>query len=106
MTISKRNTLVQLQRRTSTQDAAGQPLNTWEPVGAQVWADIRAASGLATIRAGADVSVVKVSIRILRRSDVLPGMRVLAGAVVYEIEAVPPPRAGSAEMDLVCKVVT
>jgi SPP1 family predicted phage head-tail adaptor len=106
MTISKRNTQGQIQRQAPTEDAAGQPVGAWVDLGPAVWADIRTGSGLATIKAGGDVSIVKASIRILRRTDVEPGMRVVAGAFVYKVEAVPPPRPGSAEMDLICTVLS
>lgn len=106
MTISTRNTQVQIQRQFATEDAGGQHVGAWVDLGPQVWADIRTGSGLATIRAGGDVSIVKASIRILQRSDVLPGMRVVAGAFVYKIDAVPPPKTGAAEMDLICTVLT
>ncbi|MOA62674.1 Phage head-tail joining protein [compost metagenome] len=57
---------------------------------------------MGTIKADAEVSIVRASIRIRRRTDVDAGMRVLLGAVVYDIEAVlPGPTREYA--DLVCK---
>lgn len=83
-------------------------MREWLPH-AWLWADIRHAGGLETVRANAEMSVVRASIRIRRRSDIKAGMRALHTArgqtTVYEIEAVPPPAAGQDYTDLICKVV-
>ena len=39
------NRLVRIERRVDGEDAAGQPLQTWEPV-ASVWASVRAPKGM------------------------------------------------------------
>ncbi|UBB16138.1 phage head closure protein [Comamonas odontotermitis] len=71
------------------------------------WADIRQPSGLATIKAGAQTSVIRTSIRIRYRTDVAPGMRVVHGARVYEIKAGPLSVDGKREfIDLVCEEKT
>jgi len=98
------NRLVQIQRRTSAQDAIGQPLDTWTSIAA-VWADIRQPSGLAAIKANAEVSVVQASIRIRYRTDINAGMRVVHGATVYSISAVLMDVSGRQWIDLVCQVV-
>lgn len=98
------DTPIEIQARTTAQDAIGQPLDTWTKL-ADVWADVRHGAGMESVKAGADVSVVKASIRIRSRTDVTNGMRVLVGAVVYEIEAVPPGSARQEFTDLVCKVI-
>lgn len=86
------------------QDSAGQPLTTWVKV-ADVWADIRHKSGLETIKADAETSIVKASIRIRYRTGIDAGMRVLHGSRVYDIKAVLPDVATRQHVDLVCEVI-
>lgn len=83
-------------------DAIGQPTGTPELVAA-VWASIKHPSGLAAIKAGADVSIVKASIRIRYRTGLDAGMWVEHGAARYDIKAVLPNRA-EGYVDLVCEV--
>ena len=71
---------------------------------ASVWANVRHVSGLQAIRAGADVSVVQVSVRIRYRTDINAGMRLLHGSDVYDIRAVLP-ESGRQYVDLVCQKV-
>lgn len=81
---------ITIQRKTGGTDAWGAPLpEAWEDY-ATIWANVRHLSGTESIKAGADVSVVSASIRIRWRQDVTAGMRVVAGAAVYDIEAVLP----------------
>lgn len=82
-----KNKKVALQRPPEGADAAGQPLDDWATV-ANVWADIRDISGREFVSADGGRSEVTTRIRIWRRSDVTSAMRVLAGAVVYQIQAV------------------
>jgi len=96
---------VTLQAQVDTVDTIGQPINDWVDV-ATVWAHIRHLSGVESIKAGADVSVSKASIRIRYRSDITPAMRVLFGSTVYQINAVLPDAAGRVHVDLVCEVIT
>ena len=64
--------------------------------------------GIEAIRAGADTSVVKVSISMRARAGVTSAMRLVDkyGGTVYEIEAVLPDNRDRSRMFLVCKVVT
>lgn len=81
---------VTVQAKTSGTDAWGAPLpEAWADY-ASLWADIRFLSGTESIKAGADTSIVKASIRIRWREDITAGMRVLHGAAVYDVEAVLP----------------
>lgn len=95
--------LIHIQRRTGGKDGWGSPLPDSWALHAKVWAHVRHLSGVSTIKAGADTSVVRASIRIRRRSDVDAGMRVLFGSAVYEIEAVLPGETRE-HIDLVCKL--
>lgn len=89
MTAGRLRTRIVITQRGTAQDALGQPVVTWNTV-AVVWADIRHPSGVQAVKSDADLSIVKASIRIRRRSDVDAGMRVTAGADVYDIKAVLP----------------
>lgn len=96
-------TRCQLQARTATQDAAGQPLETWTTF-ATVYADLRHISGLETVRADAIASTVRASARIRWRSDVNAGHRLLAESRTYNITAVLPEQTRRF-VDLACEVV-
>lgn len=95
---------ITIQRKTAAADAWGTP----EPQGwedhAKVWANVRHQSGSESIRAGADTSIVRASIRIRWRTGIDAGMRVLHAGQVYDIEAVLP-GAGRQHVDLVCRVL-
>lgn len=97
---------IHIQRKTGGKNRVGQPLpGGWENITpTRIASDVKHKSGLGAIKADAEVSIVRASIRIRRRSDVAAGMRVLFGAAVYDIEAVLP---GSSRefVDLVCKKV-
>jgi len=95
-------TLVTLQAPAVGVDAIGQPVTGWTNV-ADVYADIRHQSGMSAIKATADVSVNRVSIRIRYRA-VTADMRVLQGATVFAIQAVLPD-AKRVFVDLVCQAV-
>jgi SPP1 family predicted phage head-tail adaptor len=95
--------LVEIRQRWSSVDEIGQPIETWDTV-ATVWADIRHQTGMEAIKAGAEVSTVKASIRIRYRADIDAGMRVYAGATVYDIVAVLSHQRIA--LDLACQRVT
>ena len=93
-----------IQRRTGGTNAWGTPEpQGWEDV-AKVWSNVRHQSGSESIRAGADVSIVRTSIRIRWRTGIDAGMRVLYGGQVFDIEAVLP-GVGRKHIDLVCRVL-
>ena len=98
------NNKVVIKQLTAGQDEIGQPVDAWTDV-ATVWADIRHPSGAESIRADQVASIVKASIRVLKRSDVTAAMRVYHGARVYEIKAVMPDAQMNLHMDLACEVV-
>lgn len=70
----------------------------------KAWSDVKHPSGLGAIKADAEVSIVRASIRIRWRTDVDAGMRVVFGTAVYDIEAVLP-GGNRQHVDLVCKRV-
>ena len=93
---------VELQSRVETVDELGQPSTSWLTT-ASVWADIRYQSGLSSIKSGADVSIVKVSIR-MRHRAVNAGQRITHDGVAFNIESVLPD-ARRAYVDCVCEVI-
>lgn len=93
---------VTIQRRGTGADEIGQPVDAWVDV-ATVWANVRHAGGLEAIKAGANVSTVRASIRIRWRAGIDNGMRVTHGATVYDIKAVLPDEIGREYVDLVCE---
>jgi SPP1 family predicted phage head-tail adaptor len=95
------NHRVTLQAKAAGFDELGQPVAGWTDV-ATLWADIRHLSGLQAIKADANISTVRASVRIRKRSDVDAGMRVVHGSTVYDVRAVL--NVGTDMQDLVCEV--
>lgn len=108
MRAGRLNRRITLQSRTTTQDAAGQPVETWSDV-ANIWADIRNPSGLSfaseTIKAGVEASTVRLSVRTRYREDIDPGMRLVIGATNHDIVATIPDHAGRQYLDIICERV-
>lgn len=92
---------INIEQRSASTDAFGQPVESWSLVAA-VWADIRYPTGLSAIKAGADVSKVSASVRIRHRSGIDAGMRIVCSDVAMDIRAVLPD--GKREfIDLICQ---
>lgn len=104
MQIGRMNRWVSIQRRVSTQDSAGQPVESWLEL-VTVRGDVRVQSGMETIRADAQAQTLKASIRIRHRADVTAADRVRVGAAVFRIDAVLPDISGRAYTDLACTVL-
>lgn len=103
MQIGKLDKRITLRTQSAGQDSAGQPGPGWTNITPDVWASIRYNSGVESIKAGADTSIVKASLRIRYRSGVNAGMRAVCGTQVFDIKAVlPNQRKGY--IDLVCEV--
>lgn len=82
----------------------GEPLpDSWITV-ARIWGNVRHLSGSETIRAGADTSMVKASIRIRRNPSATAGCRILHDGKSYDIEATLPD-SKRVFTDLLCKLV-
>ncbi len=103
MDAGKLDRLVTIKSRDTGQDAMGQPLTTWSLV-ATVWANIKYLSGLSAIKAEADVSLTKTSIRIRYRTGINHGMRIESSGEVFDIQAVLPVGRND-YLDLVCERV-
>lgn len=87
------------------QDEVGQPLTGWVPF-KKFWADIRGTAGLETIRADAEISIRKVSIRTRYRTDITAAMRIVCSGVTYNVKVVLPDTVGKKHLDLACEVAT
>lgn len=103
MQAGKLNSRVKLVALQSGVDTIGQPVEVWTEQ-ATVWAHIKHLNGTQAIKADADTSIVKASIRI-RKRDVNAGMRVLHGVNIYLIDAVLPDAEGHEHVDLVCRLL-
>ena len=102
------NRRITIQSRGQTVDAAGQPTFTWTDV-VSVWADIRGATGMGSIRQsepreGVAVELNAYSFRIRYRAGLNAGMRVMYGGVPYDVRQVRMDLAGREWTDLVCEV--
>ena len=98
------NTRITIQQQSTTQDALGQPVNTWTDF-ANCWADVRHKSGVETIKGDALTSTIKASMRVRYRADLTTGMRVSVGLLKYNIQAVLVDMQKRDYVDLVCEVV-
>lgn len=79
---------IQLQARSTTQDAFGQELVSWTTT-ATCWAQIEPALGGESVAGGAVVSTVTHQITVrYRPSGIAPRMRVLYGSRIFEIASV------------------
>ena len=98
---------IHIQHKTEVKDAWGTPLpDAWENLTAKpIWANVRFLSGSEAIKAGADVSTVRASVRIRWRTGIDAGMRVLYQGQVLDIEAILP-GGNRQHVDLVCKLVS
>lgn len=97
------DTPIAIERRADGVDQVGQPLDVWEPVYPQCWADVRFQSGMESMRADAPSSSVRASMSIRYLDGIDAGMRVvdLTTGFVYEIESVPP-QGRRQYLDMVC----
>lgn len=101
------NRLITIQAKQSGADAAGQPVDTWTDV-AQVWANIKGETGMASIRKtlprdGVAMSLDAYSFRIRFLTGIVAGMRVLYEGATFDILQVRMDYAGRVWTDLVCE---
>lgn len=96
------NHRITLMRRETGIDSVGQPVTDWADV-ATVWADVRFQSGAEVLRANADVSVKRASIRIWARRDIDASWRVRYVGEEYEVKGPPLPDKDPRFMFLICE---
>jgi SPP1 family predicted phage head-tail adaptor len=95
---------ITLQTRDSGTDDAGQPVQTWTDL-ASVWADIRGANGLNTIKASLDgVEINAYSFRIRYRTDVDAAKRVVYGGQNFDVKQVRHDHARKEWTDIIAEV--
>lgn len=90
--------------RTTAQDEAGQPVESWSTV-ATVFADVRGPSGMAAaerIAANAETSLTTYSVRIRYREDITAGMRAQHGSALMNVAQVVQDIGGRRYTDVVC----
>lgn len=88
----------------TTRNAANERVNGFE-ARPDIWGNIKFQTGAEVLRAGADVSIVKCSIRIRARRDIDASWRARYQGVDYDIKAVLPDSADRDYMFLVCECV-
>jgi len=96
------NDRITLQRRAEGEDTLGQSIDDWTDI-ATVWAHVRFQSGAEVLRAGAETSVVKCSIRVRARAGIDTGARVQFKAKHYDIKSALPDDRDPRFMFLVCE---
>jgi SPP1 family predicted phage head-tail adaptor len=99
------NRRVVLLTREVHRDAANELIGEWGQV-AVTRASIRNTSGMSAIKAGAELAIVKASVRLRFRRDVTAGMRVQHGSDYYVVEAVLPDEMRREHVDLVCRLLS
>jgi SPP1 family predicted phage head-tail adaptor len=104
MRAGKLNSRVLIQQQSTTQDALGQPVQTWTDL-TTVWASIVHVSGIEAVKADALTSTVRASIQIRYNSAITAGMRAVSGATTYSIIAVLPDMARKEYVNLACEVL-
>ncbi|CAB3959630.1 phage head closure protein [Achromobacter piechaudii] len=104
MRAGKLNTRISIRRQEQVRTGGGQVVGQWVEH-AKTWADVKFPSGIGTIKADTDVSMVRASMRIRFREDVGANMRVVAGGQVFDIQAVLPDVARREYVDLVCQSI-
>lgn len=103
------NRLIRIERRLAGEDAAGQPHEGWDPTPvAEVWANVKGATGMASIRQTSPqdnvaASVNSYSLRIRYREGIDAGMRVVLNGTPFDIKQVRMDYAGREWTDLVCE---
>lgn len=89
------NRRIRIERRATGSDPAGQPIDTWEPVG-ELWAGIANETGLGAIRSslqgGVPASIARYSFLVrfeaARSLAVDAGMRIVHDGLVFEVKGV------------------
>lgn len=104
MEVGSLNRRIVIQSRDAGTDDAGQPVQTWTTL-ATVWANVKGATGMGSIRGSLDgVEVNAYSFRIRYRTDVDAAERVVFGGQNYDVKSVRHDHAGREWTDMVCEV--
>lgn len=104
MNAGELNRQIVIQSRDPGTDNAGQPVQTWTTL-ATVWADVRGATGMGTIKSAVGgVEINAYSFRIRYRTDVDAAKRVVFNGQNFDVKAVRHDFARKEWTDLVCEV--
>jgi len=103
MTIAHRlNKRVALQQLVKGKTPSGAPTEVWENViktgDSKIWAGKRELTGRQYVAAGGTQNAVQAEWEIRRRAGVVPAMRLVYGADIYDIEAVLEQQDGSLKL--------
>lgn len=96
------NTRIEIRHKTAVEDAVGATVHRWQSL-VNLWANVRHLSGSESIKGDQLTSNVRASVRIRYRRDIHAGMQLIAGGIVYEIQAVLPDLQRRVFVDLVCE---
>lgn len=100
-TLNQRGTI---KSRVSGVDEIGQPYDTEQEI-ATVWLNVRYLNGVETLKAGAETSIARASLRMRYRNDITAAMTVTVDGTVFQVKAVlPGPR--KVYLDLAAEVVS
>lgn len=92
---------ISIEQRNPQSDSVGQRKLVWITY-AKVWADVLLQNGKGSFEAGREASIVSGSMRIRKRGDITPDMRVLWGGRIFDIKAIIPKPDGRRDcIDLV-----
>lgn len=97
---------ITIQQQSITQDAVGQPVDTWSDV-ASVWAGVEDISATETVRDGAFSAQVTTRVETRYRTGITAGMRITYDGRTLEIVAPPIDSEGrTRRLEILCKEVT
>ena len=98
------NHRIKLMRRVAGQSQSGRPSKDYE-LAREVWANVQFQTGAEVMRAGAETSVVKASIRIRACSDVSADWRVVYKEWTFDVKSPPLPDKDPQFAFLTCEAV-
>jgi len=93
---------ITIQQRSTSEDAVGQLLLTWTDV-ATTWAKVEQLAGRELMTASAERAENTARITIRYRSDLVEKMRILYGAIIYDITSVSDIEGRRRELEVMCK---
>ena len=93
---------ITIQVRSSTDDAAGEPVLSWTDFAANIHANVTDMTGKEFVSGQAILNAVTTTVVIRYRVGVTAAMRVVSRGVIYNIQAVLEPENKRREMHLVC----
>lgn len=98
------NQRVTIQSKASGQDSYGMPNGSWSTL-ATVWARVQPLLGREFMEGRQLEAEVSTRVRIRYRTDVTPQMRLVHGAVTYDIVSVMNPNSDGRETVLMCREI-